>query len=301
MFNPKRALLMFLIMVCIQNSVDYSNIVYTQENDVPQIDSATLQTEIISYLLNFDENLNEGCILPCFAGIRPSETTLSELIEFSEDLFDGNEDILAVFDNPFEREDGLLDYTFRFPLWEVSGSYNVSYIVSPEQNIMQQFRSYINQPANWLNSDILSISNTLHLLDEPSDIYISISGSQPSYFEIALAYKALGILFVYKYYFEPEQLTQGDEPIPLCGSWEDVFQISVWIQAVDAEMYQMLMDERLRLEEENTTEIVYRTFRPLHQMTNWDKTDLTQYLIHNPDWCIDAHSYEELRESGYSY
>jgi hypothetical protein len=89
-------------------------------------------------------------------------------------------------------------------------------------------------------SSISHIGN-LAALGEPHEVYISISAAQPPYFNVALGYETRGTLIRYTYFFEPEQLTQSEEPIPLCGSWSKTYSVDVWIQAIDEEFYEALL------------------------------------------------------------
>lgn len=252
--------------------------------------------EIASYLLDFTDN---DCRLPCFAGIQPGVTTLTELQRFSQILFRGDEKLLAEFDQPFVRMDGWFDYTFRFAPWDDPGFFDFSFIVSQEE-ILEQFRSQLGRPASWLGIDVLYISNIFEILGEPNEIYIAIAASQPPKFEIALAYEELGTLIIYRYGFDPGQLTQGEEPIQLCGTWEDTDSIKFWIQAIDDEAYAALLEEALPAYEFPDGR-VNRGFWPLNRMTDMEIDPLIQLLSENHEWCFDALSYEELWEAGYSY
>lgn len=283
--------------------INWLSVINAQEPDADQGELTPLpHAEVIVRLLNFKDESVEDCSLPCFAGIRPDKTTLSEIQELSVGLFDGDEAVLVQFDRPFEREDGMLDYILRLNHLNIAGSFSFSFIVSSEQEVLQRFQMRLNRPENWLESRGLGISEVLAVLGEPDELYISISAAQPSYFDIALGYETKGTLFRYKYFFEPEQLTQSEEPIPLCGSWSKTFSIDVWIQSVDEDTYVDLLEEKLRLgETANTEEIVYRAFWPMERMTNWNIEDWTQLMVENSEWCFDALSYDELLAAGYSY
>ena len=258
--------------------------------------------DVIEELLNFSIESSEECTLACFAEIQPHETTMPEIQELSSKLFDEDESILAQFDRPFEREDGLIDYTLIVnDDEEIEGFFDISFLVTQDE-VLRRFQTHLFQPENWLNSTVLDISMILNSLGTPDEVYVAIAASQPPQFSIVLGYETLGIVFLYTYRFEPERLTQSDEPIPLCGSWERTHSINIWIQAVDEDFYEDLLEEYLRIDEaENTDEIVYRAFWPLEKMTKWNIEDLTQFLTDNPEWCFDALSYEKLLESGYSY
>ena len=288
---------MLLAILCIEFGTSYPVHAQDTETETPSLPHA----DAIDQLLNFAEPA-EDCTLPCFGGIYPEETTLSEIRDMTITLFDDDEAVLSQFDNPFEREDGLLDYTLRFSSLDVAGSFSLRFLFSPEEHVLRRFHARLNRPENWLVSSHLDISEVLTVLGEPDEVYISISGSEPSYFNMVLGYEALGTLFLYTYFFEPEQITQGEEPIPLCGSWAKTYSIDVWIQAVDEEFYNALLEENLRLSEHPTFGgIVYRAFWSLDRITNWNVEDLTQFISENPEWCFDALSYDALWEAGYSY
>lgn len=259
-------------------------------------------SEVIGQLLDFSNDLDTECLLPCFGGIHPDQTTFSTIRALSINLFNGDETVLAQFENPFEREDGLEDYTLRFNNRDISGSFSLSFMFSPEEQVLRRFYARLNHPENWLDFTTLDVSEVLATLGEPGAVYISMTAAQPSYFDIALGYEDLGTLIRYAYFFEPEQLTQDAAPIPLCGSWAKTNSIDVWIQSVDEEFYISLLDENLYLaESEGIDGIVYSAFWPLEQMSGLDKAAFTNLLIDNPAWCFDALSYEELWTAGYSY
>lgn len=258
--------------------------------------------DVIEELLRFSIEPGEECTLPCFVGIRPGEAKLPEIQELAADLFDGDESILVQLDKPFEREDGLVDYALTVNDYEeIEGFFDISFLISQDE-VLRRFQTHLFQPENWLNSTVLDISRILNVLGTPDEVYVAIAASQPPQFSIVLGYETLGTVFLYTYRIEPEQLTQSDEPIPLCGSWSKTYSVNVWIQTVDEKFYEDLLEENLRIgEAESTDEIVYRAFWPLEKMTNWNTEDLTQFLSDNPEWCFDALSYEQLLESGYSY
>lgn len=286
----------FLTMLCFKG-------VNAQEPDTNREASKTIpHAEVITLLLNFSEQLTEECKLPCFANIRPDETTLSEIQGLSIDLFDEDESILAQFDKPFEREDGLVDYTLVINDNEdIEGFFDIGFLVS-QDGLLHRFKAHLFQPENWLESTILDISVILGILGTPDEIHIAIVASQPPQFSIVLGYKTLGTVFLYTYRFKPEQLTQSGEPIPLCGSWSRTYSVNVWIQAIDEDSYNALLLENLRIgESESLGETVYSAFWPLERITNWNIEDWAQFLVENPEWCFDALSYEELLEAGYSY
>lgn len=288
--------LIFLITLCLKA-------VNAQEPDTNRDESETIpHAEVITKLFNFTVEGTEDCVLPCIAGIHPDETTLYEIQELAVDLFDDDESILKRFDNPFEREDGVLVYSLIASSSTITGYFALGFLIVPEDEVLRRFEAHLSHPENWLDASNLDIAEILAILGEPDAIYISISAAQPSYFDIALGYETKGILFRYKYFFEPEQLTQSEEPIPLCGSWSKTYSVDVWIQAVDEELYTALLEEYLRLSEsESTEETVYRAFWPLERMTDWSTKELTQFLAENQEWCFDALSYEELLDAGYSY
>jgi hypothetical protein len=294
---------LFLAILCCEIDAPYSHTANAQDADANQGEATSIpHAEVITQLLDFTGESVEDCSLPCFAGIRPGETTLPEIQELAIDLFDGDEAILERFDRPFERDDDLLIYTMTFNRFAVSGSFSLSFMILPEEETLHRFYAHLNHPENWFESSDLGISKVMSALGEPDEVYLSISAAQPPYFDIAFGYEIRGTLFRYKYFFEPEQLTQSEEPIPLCGSWSNTYSADIWIQAVDEELYEALLEENLRLEEdEDMDEMVYRAFWPLERMTNWNIEDLTEFLVDNPEWCFDALSYEELLESGYSY
>lgn len=294
------SVLVFLSILCFKISSPYPDTVNAQGSDTTEDSTSMPHAEVISQLLNFTEESVGDCSHPCFAGIRPDETTLSEIQELSIDLFNGDDTILAQFDKPFERQDGQLIYTLRSEV--VEGYFDLSFMISPHDEILRRFKASLFYPESWLEARTLDINVTLKVLGPPDEIYVSIAASQPPQFSIVLGYRDLGMVFLYTYSFDSEQLTQSDEPIPLCGSWANTYYVYVWIQAVDEEFYEDLLEENLRLRaRESTGAIVYRAFWPLERMTNLNIEEFTQSLAENPAWCFDALSYEELLESGYSY
>src|SRR5690606_33627190 len=114
----------------------------------------------------------EDCSLPCFADIRPDETTLPEIREMVVELFAGDDSILARFDKPFERDDGLLDYTLWFNSPDISGSFQLGFIILPEEEVLRRFHARLSHPANWLESTNLDISEVLAALGMPDEVFI---------------------------------------------------------------------------------------------------------------------------------
>src|SRR5688572_22508012 len=79
--------LIFLTILCFNAEAAYLDTVKAQELEPTQEEDESIpHAEVVSRLLNFTGKSDEDCSLPCFAEIRPGETTLPEIQESSIDL-----------------------------------------------------------------------------------------------------------------------------------------------------------------------------------------------------------------------
>ncbi len=290
--------LVFLTILCLGTISTQSTI--AQDPNASDDITPIPHGDVLDILFNFNGQADVKCVLPCLYEIRPEQTTLSEIQTIFTTLFEGDKKILAQFDRPVELNEEQRGYSLINIGPE--GSFTLGFIVSLKNEILQRFHTRLLHPGEWLGSSNVNLSTVLATLGQPDEVYLSIVASEPPQFGIVLTYKTLGTVFSYVYPIEPKHLTQNDEPIVLCGRWSKTYSVDVWIQAVDDNAYETLLDENFRVEQKPGTDgIVYRAYWPLERMTKWNTKDITRFLIDNSEWCFDAYSYNELLKSGYSY
>lgn len=155
--------------------------------------SSTL-TPLHLQLLNQKLN-DEVCLLPCYLGIVPSETSIDEVKIILEEL-----GATLSYGSPYEIREGLENYTYHFDI-VVDNSQLVQHTINldVQQNKLLEFRVDIDQRE----SDIFyeywskySLRNMLTNLGFPDFIYINIGGYDfyPGY-SITLIYEEQEIYY----------------------------------------------------------------------------------------------------------
>lgn len=138
-------------------------------------------------LLNFNElipNQDENCKLPCWWGFKLGETTLKEVAAFlKENKFDRHWRDSIYSDVPFDQFIQFEQIVLYFRDSSYFGEFTISFTFD-ENDILQGMRIRINQPTEWLDSEValLSFPELLAQIDEVPEIYIA---EYPSTFRLS--------------------------------------------------------------------------------------------------------------------
>jgi hypothetical protein len=126
----------------------------------------------------------DSCVLPCWWGFRPGETTLSEIVSFLE-----VNDFQRQWEESIYSSISLEQYTRseQFVLYFHENSFFGSFTISfsfDENDLLRAARVAFNDPDQWLSpgADISSLAMLLEQVEETPEIYIA---ENPSTFRIS--------------------------------------------------------------------------------------------------------------------
>lgn len=222
----------------------------------------------------------DDCPLPCWWGLRPGETTTSEVLDFVRTTFR---------QEPYSgiQDDGKVWYQAFLPL--EAGFLEV--IFRTDNNILVITELGLNHSAGWLDANPFLLPQLLENLGTPSDVYMRINASASISYSLAVIYNDIGVMA--KYGFIPNHITI-DDPIPVCAQDHAEDYIKIWLQS--PEDNELVIDN---LQPSPGDRSFYGPYLSIEDMAGIDVETFTETFIDNPDGCIEAFSWRELRQQGY--
>lgn len=229
--------------------------------------------------------LDDGCILPCFAGLEPGNASVEE-IERVIDHLDYEKSIanqLILFGN----------YNFSVP-FSNGGMLFVGF--TPTDNRLQRTVLGLVEPKFWLpDGNVFELRNLIEQLGVPEDIFVAFGGP-PLRFTFVLVYNEQGVLV--RYAGEYTSQIRDDQPLPICFSPDQVrlYKIDAWLKSPDPD--HLVEDNQPGLREDNQE---VRPFWSLERVTGQTEVQFADFLLNNPDECIEALSIDQLLDLDYVF
>jgi hypothetical protein len=227
---------------------------------------------------------NETCVLPCWWGFRPRKTTIAEI----------QADITRELDrkllDPFERIDGLIDYSINLDFHSLTDySVEVGFVVKDTELIST--RIVLVEPNKWLEHKDFELAQLFEKLGEATEIYVGINPAT-RLFALYLFYNSKGVVAEYTVNFQDQQFTESNDPIQLCPRPGQIDHIKFWLQAnADDTANEEKNGNIPQVEPGNTPTLQMVTGQSIHVFT--------RFFEDNPMGCIASLSYSELSEKGY--
>ncbi|MBZ0304326.1 MAG: hypothetical protein K8J31_31610 [Anaerolineae bacterium] len=221
---------------------------------------------------------NEDCVLPCWWGFRPGETTIDEIVAFLQE---------TGFDRDWE-ESGLpmtlekylrVGEPFGLDLWDTEVrtiySFGISFLI--EDGHLRSMRIEVNAPDEWLvpTPDRVSLPYVLSNMDILPGIYIS-GLSTDSDLWLNVSNKAAGVRLNYN--FDLRDNLTLEEPM-LCFSIEQTD--SIWI-----ELSEPGGEELVHTPESSQNAGRHRNYS-FEELYGIDTAAFRQFFIDNPGGCLN--------------
>lgn len=259
--------------------------------------------DLLPILQKLLEKPMEDCILPCFWGVEPNETTTSEMLEIVTQAFAGNEFIHDELE--YETEGEVEGKTIRYRqftlIFEPAGTFLIGFSVDEKSQIdrVDLAFSELNQ---WLETPhMFELSQLFAVLGTPADIFVVIAiyptDTSEQFFYLYVGYPDKAVLVVYEFKFEDEEFTFSDQPLQLCPRHTQNLRISVTLQSPDNNDH---IKESWR-ELDDPTISYGRSSWSVKDLLGIDVETFTQIILQNPDECIEAPSYNELKSKGFRF
>lgn len=278
-----------LIAIVLLLSFNYAT--FAQEDVEPSATPSTDDLQNQELLSAITELLqpDDDCQLPCFWGFVPGITTVADVETFWT----------TVLDTPIEpinADDGRIFATFWTDFVPQSGYTDISIEMTFSDNTLSRLNVGTFNTSIWLEDDWISLTDAIKELTDDTEFFIRVNKGDIS----VLLINAKANIMLQKTYrlrvneniISPKSL----EPLLLCPTTDNLFYTSLWL--LDG-------DIPISLEEILGTQIVtgreLAPYQPINFMTNLSADEFSEFVLENPNDCIEMLSYSELLELGYSF
>jgi hypothetical protein len=228
---------------------------------------------------------NGDCTLPCFWGFNPDEATASDIDDLLSRLG-------ADVDLDLYQVDGYTGYNTAI-FFNPDGYLSLGFSIRDRDRRLVRTSIKMTAPEVWLPDSIFELPEVLNSLGQPTDVFILIAGT-PLRYSLNILYNDQGVMLRYHIDFGANEPPNLDAPLSLCPTTQQIHDIYVWLQSPDDEHLVEENQPDLRDADRDT-----RPYWPLERLTGIDVEEFTQFIIDNPDGCIEALSLRELRDLGY--
>lgn|GEM_PF-2269206 len=182
------------------------------------------------------EHVEDNCILPCFFGFTPNETTSRELVAYLEvnELDAIQRQYLELYPTleAYLRDGQPIGFSFLSDNHEMRGGFAVQFGIDAE--FLRIIRVQFVRPDLWLtrNTDWVDLPSILSQIPSTPDVYIFGTSTAIDYF-IYLIYREEGMQF--EYHFDLSQDNSLDRPVEqLCLNIERTTQIKMLLNVSEA-------------------------------------------------------------------
>ena len=226
---------------------------------------------------------DSDCLLPCFAGLYPGESSV-EAIEAFVSQFDVDNEAVRL--HQFERAYSLS----LFP--EPGGLLLLGFVI--EDDKLSYTTVGISSVHDWLSQIPYDLPDLFSTYGEPDDVFILIAGP-PTWFTLILPYNEQGFMLRYSATYDDRELASNNEPLPICLNQEvvDLEQIDLWLQ--NPGELELVESHQPDLREDRE----YRPWWSIQRMASVTVAQFTDFFVSNPQGCFLIPSLTELREQGY--
>ncbi len=249
----------------------------------------TLQTLMVA---------SEDCSLPCFWGLQPGQTSLSEFEDFSQTNFHR---VRSDIPNTRATPSAVIWRYLFFDLYhDLNGHYEWNGQFTFTDNTLSVIEITVNSPNAWLPENPYWLSELLNDIEPMPEIYTAIN-TTTGIIALLLVYPDLGIMTQYRFTLrESENIIDStdDKPLLLCADPQNTEQISLWLQNPEREQSIKSLMPGL---ENATSSQPNRFYLAVEEMTGLNAETFVREVVRQPDQCIKMLSYHDLLEKGYGY
>jgi hypothetical protein len=227
---------------------------------------------------------DDDCTLPCFWGFVPGETALAHVEESVHSNLDA--DLIADVDSSSQVVWRTLTVESR-----------ITALFTFEDNTLSLITAYLYEPYEWLPENRFELQHFLTEMDSTPDVYIGINSVTQLFFVVVI-YNDADVMAEYAFEFKDDQFTETNSPIQLCLLPQQNLRTTIWLQ--DQDFYELVENQIFPTSPPGTIRSS-DYYKSVEFNTGIDTEIFIEGLIKNPDDCVEAFSYVELRDRGYEF
>jgi hypothetical protein len=225
---------------------------------------------------------NRNCVLPCFWGFRPGETSFVELVAYLEetgfaDIWKMQPDVSSL--EQYLREHYPFGFRFLSDEGEKSGGFAISFGV--HRNLLNSMEVQFYEPNTWLSEETawIALPDVLGQMSSIPEIYIA-GNSIRSDFVMLIVYREEQVQLVYSF----DLSTEDDLDIRFCLGIEHTNEIIMELN---------ITEEQGLVSNPPESSSDPHGLHPIEEYYQISAEPFVEFFRENPDDCLDVSEYND--------